>query len=144
MSRQPEEPNPLGLGPRDREGSNTGSVEDTHYDAVADDPWLTEEPWWKARYATRPYARDDRGFEYYARAYRYGIDAAHRHHGRIWPEVEPELARGWDAFRGTSGASWPEIVGAVKDAWDRETTRVRSGVTQVDRALPPEGPDRRR
>jgi len=38
------EDNPLGLGARDREGSNTGSVADTHYDAVDSDPYTTGEP----------------------------------------------------------------------------------------------------
>ena len=42
---EPPEQNPLGLGPRDRgEGSNTGSLEDTMYDAVASDPYTTGEP----------------------------------------------------------------------------------------------------
>lgn len=38
------ERNPLGLGPRDREGSNTGSTEDTSYDAQGSDPYTTGEP----------------------------------------------------------------------------------------------------
>ncbi len=38
------EVNPLGLGPRDREGSNTGSVEDTSYNALGSDPYTTGEP----------------------------------------------------------------------------------------------------
>jgi hypothetical protein len=42
-SRAPED-NPLGLGPRDREESSTGSVADTHYDAVESDPYTTGEP----------------------------------------------------------------------------------------------------
>ncbi|HZF67990.1 MAG TPA: hypothetical protein VEZ47_08125 [Gemmatirosa sp.] len=46
MSHDPSAPenNPLGLGPRDRQSSNTGSVESTHYDAVASDPYHTGEP----------------------------------------------------------------------------------------------------
>jgi hypothetical protein len=40
----PREENPLGLGPRDRESSNTGSVEDTSYDARGSDPYTTGEP----------------------------------------------------------------------------------------------------
>jgi len=36
--------NPLGLGPRDAEESNTGSVEDTRYDAKDSDPYTTGEP----------------------------------------------------------------------------------------------------
>jgi hypothetical protein len=38
------ERNPLGLGPRDRESSNTGSTADTSYDAHGSDPYLTGEP----------------------------------------------------------------------------------------------------
>ena len=38
------EHNPLGLGPRDRDSSNTGSTEDTSYDAVGSDPYMTGEP----------------------------------------------------------------------------------------------------
>ena len=37
--------NPLGLGPRDRgEGSNTGSTEDTSYEAAGSDRYRTGEP----------------------------------------------------------------------------------------------------
>ena len=42
--REPPEQNPLGLGPRDRESSNTGSVADTSYDAQGSDPYTTGEP----------------------------------------------------------------------------------------------------
>ena len=38
------ERNPLGLGPRDREGSNTGSIDDTSYEARDSDPYETGEP----------------------------------------------------------------------------------------------------
>lgn len=46
MPHDPSDPglDPLGLGPRDRESSNTGSVEDTRDDAVAADPNTTGEP----------------------------------------------------------------------------------------------------
>jgi hypothetical protein len=36
--------NPLGLGARDRESSNTGSADDTSYDAQGSDPYATGEP----------------------------------------------------------------------------------------------------
>lgn len=36
--------NPLGLGSRGRESSNTGSTEDTSYDAHGSDPYTTGEP----------------------------------------------------------------------------------------------------
>ena len=38
------ERNPLGLGARDAESSNTGSTADTSYDAHGSDPYLTGEP----------------------------------------------------------------------------------------------------
>ena len=38
------ERNPLGLGPRDRESSNTGSTDDTSYNARGADPYVTGEP----------------------------------------------------------------------------------------------------
>jgi hypothetical protein len=43
-ARDGKDTNPLGLGPRDREGSGTGSTEDTSYDAVGSDPYTTGEP----------------------------------------------------------------------------------------------------
>jgi hypothetical protein len=46
MPHDPSAPdvNPLGLGPRDRESANTGSVDDTRYNAVGADPYTTGEP----------------------------------------------------------------------------------------------------
>lgn len=38
------EHNPLGLGSRGRESSNTGSTADTSYDAHGSDPYTTDEP----------------------------------------------------------------------------------------------------
>ena len=43
-SRDAREQNPLGLGPRDPESSNTGSIEDTSYNARGADPYTTGEP----------------------------------------------------------------------------------------------------
>lgn len=46
VSSDPSAPenNPLGLGPRDHESSNTGSTADTSYDARGSDPYTTGEP----------------------------------------------------------------------------------------------------
>jgi hypothetical protein len=56
------ERNPLGLGANERESSNTGSIEDTAYDAVASDPYLTGEP--RKEFARRsPDARAGAGEE---------------------------------------------------------------------------------
>jgi len=44
MARERDDDNPLGLGPRDRESSNTGSTADTSYNAEGADPYTTGEP----------------------------------------------------------------------------------------------------
>ena len=55
--------NPPGLGPRDPEGSNTGSVGDTHYNAVESDPYTTGEPVRDFRPAEDAAAEPDAGDE---------------------------------------------------------------------------------
>ncbi len=68
----------------------------------------------------------DRGYEYYEPAYRYGWESAAHHRGKSWSEVEPELERGWETFRGADfkgesrlQSTWDDVKAAVRDAWDR-------------------------
>src|SRR5918912_292673 len=93
--------------------------------------WLTEEEYWRSNYGARPYASADRGFEFYRPAYRYGVESARRYQGKQWNEVEPELERGWETFKGggwadfkgeaKSESTWESVKEAVRDAWDRVT-----------------------
>jgi hypothetical protein len=89
--------------------------------------WSSEEPYWRATYVTRPYARADRGYEYYAPAYRYGSESARRTGNRAWSDVESDLRSGWDQYehRGPIQAKWDDVKDAVRDAWDRVTGRDR-------------------
>ena len=80
--------------------------------------WESEDAYWQSAYPERPYARADRGYEYYRSAYRYGVDAAVRYQDREWHEVEPELRRVWDFHDDSSRASWEEMHPAIRDAWD--------------------------
>ncbi|HEU4564608.1 MAG TPA: hypothetical protein VFS05_08165 [Gemmatimonadaceae bacterium] len=84
-----------------------------------------EDAFWREEYARRPYATADRGWEHYRPAYRLGREAARRHRGRDWPEVEPLLEREWkeNAAASTSRIAWHEARLAVRDAWDRELAR---------------------
>ena len=82
--------------------------------------WGTEDAHWRQEYATRPYAKADRGYEHFAPAYRYGTESRTRHVGRRWEEAEPELERGWHAYRGDTQTAWAEIRDAVRDAFDRK------------------------
>ncbi len=94
----------------------TGSLETT---TVARGPdWEAEDAYWQSAYPERPYARADRGYEYYRSAYRYGVDAAIRYRDRRWDEVESEIARVWDLHQDTSRAGWAEMREAVRDAWN--------------------------
>jgi hypothetical protein len=79
--------------------------------------WGTEDAYWRAEYASRPYARADRGYAHFEPAYRYGVESRTRHEGREWREVERDLESGWPAYRGRSQAAWAEIRDAVRDAF---------------------------
>jgi len=85
--------------------------------------WSTERQWWQQNYRSRPYATDDRGFDFYEPGFRYGSDAADRYRGRDWSDVEGDLRSGWDRYehRGASRSTWEEIKDSVKDAWDHVT-----------------------
>ena len=82
--------------------------------------WGTEDAYWREQYGSRPYAKADRTYDHYAPAYRYGAEARTRHTGRAWDDAEPELERGWHAYRGSTQTSWAEIKDAVRDAFHRK------------------------
>ncbi len=94
----------------------------------------TEEAgYWREQYRTRPYYESGREFEYYEPAYRYGWESAARpnYAGRRFEDIEPELGRTWDAYRGRSRAHWPEIRSATRDAYERVHARTAAGVTRA-------------
>ena len=70
-------------------------------------------------FASRPYVKRDRGLDFYGPANEVGTEAATRHRGRQWDEVEADLSRDWSIQGGASGSRWEDIKDAVRDAWDR-------------------------
>jgi len=98
----------------DNPGVNMGTSGSMH-----EIDWGTEDLYWREQYATRPYARADQDYEHFQQAYRYGAESRARHAGREWNEVEPELERGWDGYRGKSQSRWTEVKDAVRDAFHR-------------------------
>jgi hypothetical protein len=86
-----------------------------------------EDAYWSKTYETRPYREPDRSYEYYQPAYRYGWESYGRHAetGRSFDELEPDLSRDWETYRGDSDLDWDRARPAVRDAWHR-----------VERALP--------
>jgi hypothetical protein len=93
--------------------------------------WETEDAYWQSAYPARPYARADRGYEYYRSAYRYGTERATQWHGREWAEAESELRNGWPATDDETSATWDEMRAAVRDAWDRVRGRSRDDRTHI-------------
>ena len=83
--------------------------------------WTTEDTYWRSNFASRPYAKADRGYEAYQPGYRYGFESAKRYGNRKWNEVEGDLRTGWDKFEHKSQSTWENIKDAVRDAWDRVT-----------------------
>jgi hypothetical protein len=81
--------------------------------------WTTEEDYWRKNYSSRPYAGQNRDFEYWKPAYRYGYDSANRYQGRRWDEVESDLRSGWNNYEHRGTSTWEQIKDAVRDGWDR-------------------------
>jgi len=96
--------------------------------------WDEQDVWWKANYASRPYAKG-RTYEELRPAYFYGYLSTHRHPGRKWDEAKEDLRTGWDKFegKGPGGAAWENVKDAVHDAWDRLTGKNRLDVDKMSR-----------
>ena len=101
-----------------RENLGTGATTGTTAGAA---DWTTEDTYWRSNFASRPYARADRGYEAYQPGYRYGFESAKRYTGRKWNEVESDLRSGWDRYEHRAQSTWENIKDAVRDAWDRVT-----------------------
>lgn len=89
-----------------------------------------EEGYWRENYSKRPYFSSDKNFEHYAPAYRYGWESAARHQGKRFEDVETDLGRGWNSYRGKASTEWNDVKHATRDAFDRVTQRsVTPGMT---------------
>jgi hypothetical protein len=86
-----------------------------------------EDAFWRDNYSSRPYHSQDRSFDDYRPAYRYGWEARTRHEDRSWNDVENDLGSNWDKFRGESRLDWNDAKHATRDAWNRVDTRYQSG-----------------
>ena len=96
--------------------------------ALEDAPLLDstrEESYWRDNYKSRPYVDRARPFDYYEPAYRYGWESRVRNSSRSFDDVQNDLERGWDSFKGKSKLAWHDAKSAVRDAWHR-----------VERAMP--------
>ncbi len=88
------------------------------------DPTL-EDTYWRTEYVNRPYAKRDLPYESYQPAYRTGYEGYTRYSGKRFEEVESDLQRDYETYRGDSDLGWDEAKHATRDAWHR-----------VERAIP--------
>jgi hypothetical protein len=78
-----------------------------------------EERYWREQHAKQPYADKARPYEHYAPAYRTGYEAAARHAGKKFEEIETDLALDYEKARAEDAIPWDHARPAVKAAWDR-------------------------
>lgn len=93
--------------------------------------WDTEDAYWQSAYPARPYARADRGYEYYRSAYRFGAERATLWRGREWNDAERALRDAWTATADQVNAAWEEMKDAIRDAWDHVRGRSRDDRTHI-------------
>lgn len=94
----------------------------------------TEDAYWREHYKSRPYYRNDLDYDHYGPAYRYGWESATRpeYNGRGFDDLESDLSRGWNRFRGTARTEWKDVSHATRDAFDRVRSRHQDiGVTHA-------------
>lgn len=92
-----------------------------------------EESYWRENYKSRPYYKSGRDFEHYSPAYRFGWESASRmdYHGRRFEDVESDLSKNWNRFRGSARTEWNDVRAATRDAFERAQNRTGAGMTRA-------------
>ncbi len=89
--------------------------------------YQSTDKYWQNEYKNKPYF--DKGFEFdrdYRPAYRYGTYSRQRYSDRTWDDnLDRDLSRDWDRFKGSSRLTWDRAKDATRDAWHN-----------VERAIP--------
>lgn len=81
--------------------------------------WELAEAHWREHHAKQPYADKNLSYEQYAPAYRFGHEAASKHAGKKFEEVEDEVALNYEKARPQDAIPWDTVRPAVKAEWDR-------------------------
>ena len=116
----------------DRE--RAGDVQAIHTEAspaTLGPDWDTEDAYWQSAYPARPYARADRGFEFYRAAYHFGAVRATLWRNREWSDAERPMHDAWAATADTVNTAWEEVSAAIRDAWDHVRGRSHDDRTHI-------------
>lgn len=84
-----------------------------------------EDAYWKESYASEPYYSKERGYDFYAPAYRAGYEGRAKYDGRTFDDVEEDLAADYARFQGND-MTWQEVRPATRAAWDRVDRRIQN------------------
>ena len=128
--RSPSRRLPIGNGSRKRP-VDVPAINSRHPSRAGAPTGTPKTPTGRAPTPERPYARADRGFDYYRAAYRFGAQCATLWRQREWAEAERSLHDAWMATAGTVHAAWDEVKAAVHDAWDHVRGRSQDERTHI-------------
>lgn len=81
--------------------------------------------YWRQNHTNRPYFKNGMKYDDLEPGYRYGWESASKPEftSRRFEEIEPDLSKNWDKFRGASKREWNDVKDATRDAYDRVRTR---------------------
>ena len=92
-----------------------------------------EEAYWREQHENQPYAKEDVPFEQYAPAYRTGAEAAEKHAGKKFEEIEDDVALDYQRNHPGSALPWDHARNAVKAAWAKVSGEI--GPRDPDRGM---------
>jgi len=78
-----------------------------------------EEAYWRENHQAQPFAEADRPYESYAPAYRTGYEAAAKHAGKEFHEIENDIAKDYESSRPDSALPWDKARPATHAAWSK-------------------------
>ncbi len=78
-----------------------------------------EEKYWREHHPEQPHAKEGTDFEHFAPAYRVGAEAALRHPGKKFEEIEDDIALDYSKHEIGSALPWDRVRGASKAAWSK-------------------------
>jgi hypothetical protein len=87
---------------------------------------FNSDAYWRDNHGNRPYA-GNYSYDDLRPAYRYGTESRSRYAGRRYEDVEGDLERGWDNFKGQSKLKWQEAKAAVREAFHQDYDRSALG-----------------
>jgi hypothetical protein len=76
-----------------------------------------EEKYWREHHDTALHAREGTTYEQFAPAYRVGAEAAAKYTGKLFHEIEDDVALDYEKHEIGSALPWDHVRGASKAAW---------------------------